>query len=180
MRKHTLIAAIIVLALAPWLAAQTAPEPLSLDVALAHYLAEDCGSGEPDPRGRLTAVLRFGDAAVEPLLRIVAAGPDTEILEAAERDARDDFAASRRFLADGGLEGLDDDLVRELAESMSEDSYVDQRVRGVDSAYRQRALNALVELGSTGTGERLAAVAEQTEDAALREWIEEAIGRLPG
>lgn len=164
----------------PTAAAQTAPELVSLDAALAQYLAEDCGSGEPDPRAVLTAVLRFGNDAVPSLLRVVAEGPETEIVEAAERDARGDFAASRKFLADGGLEGLEDGNVREMAQGMSEETYVAQRVRGLDAAYRQRALNALVELRSPSAIEQLAEIGQTTDDEALRAWIGEAVAKLRG
>lgn len=125
-------------------------EQPSLEKAVAIYLLQDCGSGEKRPDFWLRRVVSFGQPAVAVLQQAVLTGPGKEERTVLERDAAADYKRLRDFLAQGGLEELEEDDVRTAAQELDEATYIRMRVEGFAQAFVERAVNALVALKKEG------------------------------
>ena len=123
--------------------------------------------------------MQFGRRAVKPLLTAVREGPAERVRRELERDARGDFKRMRGFVQGGGLSALQDVEVVALAQELDERTYVAMRVNGFVRAYRERSLNALVELSDPSSLNELRTIARQaTLSAELREAVSEALRKI--
>jgi hypothetical protein len=155
------------------LAAQESAALDRLDKVIQVYLLQDCGVGDSDPAASLKAVLELGQEAVPSLVRALREGPTVDERSRVERQAAEDFRGVWTYLDEGGLEELEEEDVREAALALEESAYTAMRVAGLVKSYRERALNALLQLDASA----LEGLEDALDDEDLRRWLVEGLER---
>lgn len=174
--RRILIAALTTLALGATAVPGAAKTQASPHRIIAVYLAQDCGTGDPQPELWLRRVVELGDRAVPILAQAVRQGPPPELREEVEADAEKDFETLRALVEGGGLEAVEEQEVVRLAEELDRATYVEMRLRSLERPYRERALNALAAIDSPAARESLEELGQDPRlDPALAERAREAL-----
>lgn len=168
-------AALALLVTVPPLVGQDQVSPRQI---IGIYLAQDCGTGDPDPDLWLRRVLELGDRAVPILVEAVRLGPSDELREQVRSQAAEDFERLRRLVDQGGLDAIEEEEVVRLAEELDRSTYVEMRLRSFERPYRERALNALVAMKNPSARKSLGELASDPSlDPDLAEQAAEALDR---
>lgn len=130
---------------------------------ILNYLMQDCGTGDPKPRGLLDLVIERQEVALPGLRRVLRYGPPARIRNELQQLAESDYRSMRNFLDEGGLEGLEGTEVRKDARALDRDRYIEMRVGDFVQASRERALNAIVAIGDRESIADMEAVLKQQD-----------------